>query len=406
MMNRPFAPAAFLLPSPETELTRFSVVACDQYTSEPEIWCRMDRFVGSAPSALRLILPEAFLSEAESRIPAIHRAMADYLSRGLLKAPFAEGMILTERVTSSGTRPGLVLTVDLEQYDYTPGSRSLIRPTEGTVTERIPPRLAIRRGAPLEMSHILLLCDDPEESVIEPLYAMRSSLPALYDFSLQEGGGCLRGWAVCGETLEKKALPALDALLNRTEMGGILFAVGDGNHSLATAKAYWEELKKSLPPDQIAHHPARYAMAELTNIYAPALRFAPIHRVLYGKSVKDVLSLLAPARPLPDAARPDAVLISGDGEYPVSFSHPLHPLPVGTVQNCLDSASGLRVDYIHGEETLRRLSQSGACGILLPAMDKSALFPSVTASGPLPRKTFSMGEAQEKRYYLEARVIA
>ena len=403
-MERIFAGADFYLPADGYNTDKWPVIACDQYTSQPEKWREMERFVGDSPSTLRLILPEVYLGEAARRVPKVHAAMEEYLRDGILVQKVRGGLVLTERQCSSGCRLGLVMAVDLEAYDYSPVSRSPIRPTEGTVVERLPPRLAVRRGAPLEASHILLLCDDPGRSVIEPVYAGRSELRPLYDLELMEGGGRLRGWAVEGDACET-VFRALDALAERTEKDGIVLAAGDGNHSLATAKASWEEIKQGLTGEERRTHPARFASVELINIYDEALEFEPIHRVVFGKSTDEVLEILSPARPEETGETPDCVLVSSGKDLKLKFREPLHALPVGTVQKCLDGRGVRDIDYVHGEDAVRALAGRGNTGILLPKMDKALLFPAVEKDGALPRKTFSMGEAFEKRYYMETRRI-
>ncbi len=403
-MERIFSGADFYLPAEEYNNDKWPVIACDQYTSQPEKWREMERFVGCSPSALRLILPEVYLGETAERLPGIHAAMESYLRDGVLVPAVKGGLVLTERQCSTGLRLGLVMAVDLEAYDYSKDSKSLIRPTEGTVVERLPPRLAVRRGAPLEASHILLLCSDKERSVIEPLYDARSALRPLYDVELMEGGGRLRGWAVEGQDSEK-AFRALDHLAAKMKAGGILFAAGDGNHSLATAKASWEEIKQGLTAEERQTHPARFASVELINIFEEALVFEPIHRVVFGKSASEVLEMLSPAQPEETEGTPDCVLVSEDRDLRLMFRRPLHALPVGTVQKCLDERGIRDIDYVHGEDAVRSLVGKTNTGILLPAMDKALLFPAVEKDGALPRKTFSMGEAFEKRYYMEVRKI-
>lgn len=403
-MNRIWSGGAFLLPKENIDLKKYAVIACDQYTSEKEKWEAADAFVSNAPSTLRMILPECWLNETQTRVPQIQRAMKDYLARGVLTQKVRDGFVLTERSTPSGARWGLVITVDLEAYDYSRSSVSPIRPTEGTIVERIPPRLHVRRGAPIELSHVMMLLDDPQDMVIGRARDMLSGLPLLYDTDLMMSGGHLRGWAVEGEAL-KKTGDALDSLLDSKRPGDIFFAVGDGNHSLATAKAYWEELKKSLPKEALKDHPARWASVELVNIYCPALTFEPIHRVVFHTDADRVLDCLAAASPVPCAADPDVILVTGDGDKPLRFEKPLHPLPVGTVQAALDQRGGFEIDYVHGEDAVRALSsRPGTVGILVPPIPKDSFFDAVRP-GPLPRKTFSMGEANEKRFYMEARLI-
>ncbi|MBR6186997.1 MAG: DUF1015 domain-containing protein [Clostridia bacterium] len=386
-------------------MEKWAMVACDQYTAQKEKWLEADKAVGRSPSALRLIIPEAFLEESDRRVPEAQAAMEDYLSSGVLRQA-VDGMVLVRRTTQSGTRLGLVMTVDLECYDYSPSSHSLIRPTEGTIVSRIPPRQKVRRGAKVELSHVLLLCDDPNRTVIEPVDQMRDQLRPLYDTKLLLGGGRAQGWAVEDEETLSRIASAIRALKDSLPENGILFAVGDGNHSLATAKAHWEEVKARLPESERADHPARFAMVELMNIYDAALVFEPIHRVLFDVTGRQALDMLKEADVRQDGEQPDLILVCKAGDIPLRIGKPLHSLPVGTVQKLLDRQKELKLDYVHGEDAVRQLVAAGQnVGILLPPMDKATLFPAVEKNGPLPRKTFSMGEANEKRYYMEARRI-
>ena len=398
-------PGIFYLPRRGESMEKWAMVACDQYTAQKEKWEQADAQVGDAPSSLRLIIPEAYLDESDIRVPQVQSAMTQYLNDGILTEA-VRGMVLLERTTQSGSRLGLVMTVDLEAYDFAAGAKSLIRPTEGTIVARIPPRQKVRRGAKLELSHILLLCDDPMRTVIEPVYAKRETLRLLYDTPLLLNGGRARGWAVEDEETLRQIAEALASLREKLPQGGILLAVGDGNHSLATAKAHWLEVKAKLTPEEQETHPARFAMVELNNIYDDALIFEPIHRVIFGKTGDDVLSMLKEADLQPTNENPDVTLVTKTGDLSFRIGHPLHALPVGTVQQLLDKAPGLNLDYVHGEDAVRGIVQKeNAVGILLPPMPKSLLFPAVAKGGPLPRKTFSMGEANEKRYYMEARKI-
>ena len=398
-------PGTFYLPAEEKSMEAWPVVACDQYTAQKDVWQSAYDFVGDRPSALRLIIPEAYLNESDARVPRVQAAMEQYLSNGVLREA-VRGMVLVRRVTQSGARLGLVLTVDLEAYDYAPGSASEIRPTEGIIVSRIPPRQKVRRGAKLELSHVLLLCDDVRRTIIEPVYEKRGALRKLYDTPLMLNGGQIEGWAVEDEETLRQIASAVRALKAGLAPNGILFAVGDGNHSLATAKAHWEETKKALPEEEWAGHPARFAMVELNNIYDDALIFEPIHRVAFGVGGEEVLSMLKDAGLEETAENPDVTLVTKLGERSFRITRPLHSLPVGTVQQLLDQQNGLNLDYVHGDEAVRQIvAKENAVGILLPPMDKSLLFPAVAKNGPLPRKTFSMGEANEKRYYMEARKI-
>ena len=398
-----------LLPDARFDLTKWAVVACDQYTSQPDYWRRVQTLVGDAPSALNLIYPEAWLDQGDGRVDAINRAMRDYETTVLTRT--ITGFVLVERTIAAGRRLGLVAAVDLEQYDFSRGAQSLIRPTEGTILERIPPRVRIRQRASLELPHILLLVDDPARTLIEPLYAARDGLEKLYDFELMAGGGHIRGWRV-GE--EAALEPALSGLMDRAE--GLLFAVGDGNHSLATARQCWLNIREGLSPEERQTHPARWALAEINNLHDPALVFEPIHRALFGADAqalrRDFAAWLAGrGMALRDCASEKAMFtLTAEGvDWPLRVEGLKNPLPLATLQPFLDEwlagQAGVSIDYIHGEDALRDLAKEGAVGILLPAMDKHALFESVRRGGPLPRKTFSMGEANEKRYYLEARKI-
>ena len=408
-------PGELLLPAPPADLTAWACVACDQHTSQPQYWEEAGLLVGDKPSTLHLILPECYLDEADTRIPRIYETMRGYLQKGVLAPAVQNGFVLTERSTGSGARVGLVALLDLECYDYHKGSQSLVRATEKTIETRIPPRLTLRRGAALETSHVLMLMDDPMQSVVEPLFEKRGELTRLYDFPLMLGGGHLTGYAVTDPADIQAVYGALDNL--RARLSGehpLLFAVGDGNHSLATAKAYWDEVKKTLTPEQTTTHPARFAMVEIENIHDDALQFEPIHRVLFGYDGDDLLDELAAfasARGATLAAGEDAqeITIVYEGkQVAVSLSGSPYPLAVGTLQAFLDewlsAHPACRLDYIHGEDVVRGLvAGEGAIGFLLPKPDKNALFPTVVREGALPRKTFSMGEANEKRYYMECR---
>ncbi|MDD2388062.1 MAG: DUF1015 domain-containing protein, partial [Bacteroidales bacterium] len=403
------ATAQLLLPQKDVDLSRWAVVACDQFTSQPEYWEKADALVGDAPSTLRLIYPEAYLEDGQDRVPAIHKTMRAYLDRGVF-APAFEGMVLVERATRHGVRLGLVLAVDLEAYDHTPGNDRPIRATEGTILSRIPPRMRIREDAPLELPHILLLADDPTRSIVEPLYEARQNLRALYDTPLMLGGGHVRGWAVEGEALTAvaRAMKALPC------PGGLRFAVGDGNHSLATARACWMKLRERLGPEARATHPARYALAELGNVHDAGILFEPIHRALFGVTAEKARRAFAAWLAEKGAAfsdqptpRSQSLALVGETESVLHIQNAPQVLPVATLQAFLDEwlpSVSATVDYIHGDDVLRALAaKPNQCGFLLPAMDKHALFPAIAQDGVLPRKTFSMGEADEKRYYLECR---
>ena len=410
--DRCIYPGQWLLPADRDSLTEWACVACDQYTSQPKYWQDVALLVGDKPSACHLILPECYLQEAQQRVPQIHQTMRRYVAQKTLLPAVQNGFVLIERNTSSGARLGLVVLLDLEDYDYARGARTLVRATEETIRERIPVRMDIRRGAPLEVSHVLLLMDDPMHSVVEPLFEKRDELRKLYDFPLMMGGGHLLGYAVTDPKDIQSVYDALDAMRARQNPEDtLLFAVGDGNHSLAAAKACWEEIKPTLTPEQTASHPARFAMVEIENIRDDALHFEPIHRVLFGYDGDDLLNDIQVYlnRTGLTAQGAQEVRVVYEGKE-VSLALPGSPLAVGALQRFLDEwlpeHPQARLDYVHGEDVVRTLAAgTDAVGFLLPRPGKDALFPTVRAEGALPRKTFSMGEANEKRFYMEARAL-
>jgi hypothetical protein len=431
-----------LLPKPGLDLSKWAVIACDQYTSEPHYWRAVEDFVGDAPSTLHLVYPEVYLGEPEgaARIESIRELMKRYLENGIFTA--SEGFVYVERWTGPGIRKGLVAALDLEGYDFQKGSKSLIRATEGTILSRIPPRVRIREGAPLEVPHIMVLIDDPENTVIGPVTAGKAALEKLYDFELMMGAGRLAGYIVKDRDLEKKIVANLGALAEPDAFSSkyglspgtpvLLFAMGDGNHSLATAKTIWEKGKERAGSEGAdMNSPLRHALVELVNLHDSALVFEPIHRLLVDigpernligdmerlyrgrfryfecQSATEIMDLVDKQKGSPH--RIGLVTASGFGALEVL--DPDSNLPVGTLQNFLDifvREGGARdIDYIHGTESVLRLgSRPGCAGFYLPAMDKSELFKTVILDGALPRKTFSMGEAKDKRFYMEARKLA
>jgi len=403
-------PAEILLPRADVDPARWAVVACDQYTSQPDYWQAVENFVADAPSTLKITFPEIYLSEGSARIGRIQAEMKKYLDEGVLEPAVKNGFILLERTTPSGVRPGLVVRLDLEQYDFTPGANALVRATEGTILSRIPPRVKIREGAPLESPHVMVLLDDPDCTVIEPIQAMQANLRKLYDFDLMQNGGHLAGWAVEGEALAA-AQKAIENLLLASN--GFLAAVGDGNHSLATARQCWMNVRDSIPEAERANHPARYALVELNNLHAPALMFEPIHRVLFGVDPLDVQYAFAEWCACQGAGVTDGgdiTWIAGTNEIGISVENAPNPLPVATLQAFLDlylaDHPEAEIDYIHGADVVRELAaKPDTLGLLLNSIDKASLFPAIRKGGVLPRKTFSMGEAFEKRYYMECRRI-
>ena len=423
MHETAFSPANILLPQ-DCGLTKWAVVACDQYTSQPEYWERVDQFVGDAPSTLRLILPESKLESehVEEEIQKINQTMEQYLEEGRLRE-LEDAMIFLERKLSNGkTRLGLIGKLDLEQYSYEKGSGTPIRATEGTVLSRIPPRMKVRKNAPIELPHIMVLIDDPKKEIIEPFLQKESKkqMQMIYSTTLMEQGGRVSGYLLSKEQADKVqkqlaglADPARFAQFYHAVGKPVLtYAMGDGNHSLATAKACWEELKPTLSEAERQTHPARYALVELVNLHDDSLEFEPIHRVLFGVDPKQLLADLL-------AAYPGAHYGAGEGHQItyvlpgergiLTVPHPTAQLEVGTLQTFLDQyleAHGGKIDYIHGEDVVEQLvQQPDSIGFLLPGMGKDQLFPTVIFDGALPRKTFSMGEAHDKRFYLEARKI-
>ncbi|MCI2059006.1 MAG: DUF1015 domain-containing protein [Oscillibacter sp.] len=416
-----FYPADILLPR-NADMTKWAVVACDQFTSQPEYWAAVEKTVGGAPSTLRLILPEAGLNDpdVDKHIAGINQAMKEYLDEDVFKT-LSDSLVYIERTQSDGkVRHGLIGMVDLDQYDFTPGSGALIRATEGTVLSRIPPRVRVRENAPVELPHVMLLIDDPDQTVIEPLTAGSGKMEKLYDFDLQQNGGHLKGWkltdaqvdgvadALCGLTSDA----AMEQKYGLKGASPLLFAVGDGNHSLATAKQCYENLKKVTPKEQWASLPARYALVEVVNNHDDALKFEPIHRVLFGVKPEAVLDAFR--KFYPDAHEGEGqghtIVYTYEGHHGcITVPNPKMQLAVGTLQAFLDpyiKEHGCEVDYIHGDEVTDELgSKPGNIGFRLPAMGKEQLFKTVMADGVLPRKTFSMGHAQDKRYYVEARKI-
>ena len=416
-----FSPADILLPV-DCGLTKWAVVACDQYTSQPEYWERVDQYVGEAPSTLRLILPESKLESdnVEEEIAKINQTMEAYLKEERLRSLDNSLLYIERKLTNGKVRYGLIGKLDLEQYDYSKGSGTPVRATEGTVLERIPPRMRVRRNAPIELPHIMVLIDDPDKNIIEPLHEATSKMSMVYKTTLMEKGGQIAGYLLDKEQTEDvltkmAALADPDRFAKYYNAEGypvLTFAMGDGNHSLATAKACWEELKPTLSEAEREIHPARYALIELTNLHDDSLEFEAIHRVLFDVDGEKLLNDYI-------AAYPGAHLGEGEGHQVtyilngkkgvVTVPNPSAQLEVGTLQTFLDTylkENGGKIDYIHGEDVTEQLaSQPNSIGFILPCMDKDQLFPTVIFDGALPRKTFSMGEAHDKRFYLESRKI-
>ncbi len=394
---------------PETDdMTAWACIACDQFTSETEYWETLKRFVSGKPTTLDLVLPEIYLDgNTDEKIAKINRNIDDYCAKGLFRE-LREGFILTVRSTPFVKRRiGLIGAVDLEQYDYVAGSRSLIRATEGTIEERIPPRLKIRKDAAVEFPHVMVLFDDEKREITEPLYENRGKYEKLYDFDLNMGGGHIEGWFIENSAdVAKKFEKLLDPARIKLKYGKedrFVFAVGDGNHSLATAKAHWNEVKAALSDEERKTHPARYALAEFVNIYDEGIYFEPIYRFVSGVDVKKFLEGLKKT----DGG---VMRVYAGGEFANYNGKNSLPDGISAVDGYIKgyiSENGGTVDYIHGENNLKKLVDS-ACnniGILFEKLNKSDLFRYVSEKGALPRKTFSMGEGVEKRYYLEGRRI-
>ncbi|MBE6726048.1 MAG: DUF1015 domain-containing protein [Ruminococcaceae bacterium] len=401
--NTVFSSADILLPafsSDPGKMRKWSVIACDQFTSEPAYWSACREEIGGAPSTLRFIMPEAYLGTPDeaAQSETVREAMESFDPRNMRRI---DGFVYTERSLPDGSvRRGIVGAVDLEGYDYAADSSSPVRATEGTVLERIPPRQRIRAEAKAEFPHVLVLADD-RIGLFDEAHAVAGSL--LYDFDLMQGGGHIRGYAVNGFAAER--LSRRIAEYERS-MDGLVYAVGDGNHSLAAAKAHWETVKREIGSQD---HPARYALCEITPIGDESLRFEPIYRIVRGCGTEELMEELRSVSS-PDGAGQPFTVVTAKGRAELRFSDPADGLTVRSVQRFIDrflaAHPGTSCDYIHGERSLLTLaSEPDTAGFLFGGMDKNELFPYVKAYGKLPRKTFSMGEAESKRYYLEARSI-
>lgn len=418
-MSTAFKSADILLPK-SADMEKWAVVACDQYTSEPEYWADVENITKGAKSAYNLILPEVFLedSDVDDRIEKIHENMEQYLSDETFEE-YKDSLIYIERVQSDGKiRAGIIGALDLEEYDYHKGSDSQVRATEATVVERIPPRLKVRNGAKIELPHIMILIDDREKAVIEPLSDKKENMKKLYDFSLMKNGGAISGYLL-SDDMKDKIFEELDKLADLdkfnekyglNETSPLVYAMGDGNHSLATAKEYYEQLKRENPDKDLSNHPARYALVEIVNLHSPALEFEAIHRIVTGIDRADILSKMICELDLTEDKSEQKIQIMQDGQLKDIYIHkPTSKLTVGSLQNFLDkylAENSGKIDYIHGIDVLKKLSMAeDSVGFILPDMGKEELFPTVICDGALPRKTFSMGHAEDKRFYIEARKI-
>ena len=412
-----FKPADIMLPK-DAPMEKWAVIACDQFTSDYDYWQRVRANAEGCPSTINLVLPEAILGtpEEETQTALINKTMGEYIENGVFTT-YANSFVYVERTMENGTiRKGLVGMVDLEAYDFTQGATADIRATERTVIERIPPRVKVRKDAPVELPHIIMLVDDHDKVLIEPITAKKDSLKKVYECDLMEDGGHIAGWIVEGADVE-----AFNAVFEEysanvgskyADLEGVpmILATGDGNHSLATAKTCYEELKAANPGVDLSNHPARYALVEVENIHDEAQVFEPIHRIIMGLDPEKVLADARDAICVEDSdAGFEAKVYIGEKEDTIYLDKGKGELAVGVLQEWLDAylkANGGDIDYIHDDDALIALAAKPmSIGFLLPAMEKSQLFRGVIADGSLPRKTFSMGHSREKRYYVEARKI-
>ena len=415
-----------MIPKKGVDLSKWAVVACDQFTSEKDYWEDVDRLVGKEPSTLRLIFPECYLEDGDGdkRIADINRTMDSYVREELFDT-YRDCFFLVRRTCGNASRWGLMASLDLDRYSWEKDSKSLIRATEGTILSRIPPRKRIRKDAPLEIPHIMVLISDKEKSVIEPLAAKADILDEVYDVQLMKNGGHLKAWLVDSPVDKNAVADAFGKLYEALDPANpLLFAMGDGNHSFATAKSCWEDIKQNLTEEERKTHPARFCLVELENIFDPGLVFEPIHRVLFNVPEDVFLAELnnnagkvetekvgcrnCIAKKISDQSRQCFGYCTSEKHIVVTLDNPSANIAAGTLQKVIDSliAKGYSVDYIHGADVTDKLgSEKGNIGLFLPAIDKATFFETIIKDGALPRKTFSMGEANEKRYYMEARKI-
>lgn len=414
-MNNAFKSADILIPKKNVDMNKWSVIACDQYTSEPEYWNETEKIVGDAPSTLRITLPEIYLEDnnVSERIENIHRNMEKYLEENIFDE-YKNALVYVERTQNNGIlRQGIVGKIDLEEYSYEKGSTSQVRATEATVIERIPPRVKIRKNASLELPHIMILIDDEKKNIIEPLSALSENMQKLYDFELMQNGGKIKGYLI-PEDVQKNIFAELDELGEYNhglkDVPELLYAMGDGNHSLATAKEYYESLKRENPDKDFSNHPARYALVEIVNLHSPALQFEAIHRIVTDTDTEKLIADMNEFLEITDKPSEQSFgYVIGKTEKKVYIGKTCSNLTVGSLQSFLDKwlkENGGKIDYIHGADTLRTLVENkGGIGFILPDMNKNQLFPTVIKDGALPRKTFSMGHAEDKRFYIECRKI-
>lgn len=420
MKNNVFLPADILIPNESVDMNKWTIVACDQYTSEPEYWNSVYDAVGSAPSTLSLILPEIYLEDdnVEEKIEKIHSSMDSYLKNDIFNE-YKNSMIYVERIQSNTVlRQGIIGKIDLEKYDFSKGSISEVRATEATVIERIPPRIKVRQGAAIELPHIMILIDDPNCTVIEPLSDSVDTLEKLYDTELMMDGGSIKGYLL-PDCLQEQIDNSLTALAEPTAFNQkygltdspvLTYAMGDGNHSLATAKEFYEQLKANNPNEDFSNHPARYALVEIVNLHSKALEFEAIHRLVFDVDCEKLITDMTNSLQLSETSGEQMFVYNYNGvDKNCSIGNTSSNLTVGSLQSFLDAylkENGGKIDYIHGTDTAKELAKKhNGIAFILPDMSKTELFPTVIKDGALPRKTFSMGHAADKRYYVEARRI-
>lgn len=416
-MSIPLKKTNILLPNENINLTKWTVIACDQYTSNQEYWNNVENIVGDNPSTLRLTLPEIYLEREDEleRISNINKTMTNYLSTGVLKE-YKDTMFYIERTLGNKKiRKGIIGVIDLEEYDFKEGSTSLIRATEKTIIERIPPRVKIRENATLELPHIMLLIDNEEKDIIDNIDS--SKLDKVYDFDLMNNSGHLVGYQLSEEEINRITTNLekyLDKDLFNKKYGTenkdiLLFAVGDGNHSLATAKTIYEELKETLSEEEYLNHPSRYALVEIVNLHSSSLDFEPIHRVVFDVDIKDLLNELNKYYDLnTTGVGQNFKVITATEEKTYYISNPKSNLAVGSIQIFLDEYlkdKSSKIDYIHEEDAVKELVGDNNIGFVFDTISKNDLFKTVILEGSLPRKTFSMGVSNDKRFYLESREI-
>ncbi len=421
-------PADIMLPKKDIDLNKWAVVACDQYTSNREYWQRVKDAISDSPSTLNLIYPEVFLDDGneEEVINNINKNMSKYVKNNIFDN-YKSCFFLIKRTANDASRWGLIGTLDLESYDYSMDSTSLIRATEGTILSRIPPRKKIRKNAPLELPHIMVLVDDKDRTLIEPFTKDLSKLKKVYDTPLMENGGEIQGYLINEESQFKQIAESLEGLYKKLDSSNpLLFAMGDGNHSLATAKSCWEDIKKTLNDDEIKNHPARFALVEIENIHDEGLQFEPIHRVLFNMNKDEFEQLLIKRCSSFTATKIDSkeeskkaiediegqtfgFVTEKDGMLLYKIEDPEGSIAAGTIQLILDEMVENKIgtlDYIHGfDDTIELGLKNNNIAILMPEVSKATFFDAIIKDKALPRKTFSMGEANEKRFYLEARAL-